>query len=208
MTKHTLRNALRNTVINETVNNLTQAICNQWTARRRPDSGPGHGPFSLVAYADTELFYGQAEHRAAAGRRPSISSPRTWTMSRTTGPHGSRNGCEVSSRRRITSSSRRRRPSGRPISPRAVDPLEELGDHVARRDFARIAQLQASSTATTPGQEGRGTSHGPGDRTSGPAQASREHLSSLALQDSGRGHQPPAQSKTWPIRIRPSRPRT
>jgi hypothetical protein len=59
MTKSTLRNALRNTVINETVNNLTQAIRNQSIEDDDRTSGRGNGSFSLVSYADTELFYGR-----------------------------------------------------------------------------------------------------------------------------------------------------
>ena len=41
MTKHTLSNALRNTVINETVNNLTQAIRQPVDQGRRPELGIG-----------------------------------------------------------------------------------------------------------------------------------------------------------------------
>src|SRR5208283_4166858 len=58
MTRDTLRNMLRNTVINETVNNLTQAVGNPPTKDGEPTSGPGAGSFSLVSYADTEVFYG------------------------------------------------------------------------------------------------------------------------------------------------------
>ena len=61
MTRHTLRGALRNAVINETVNNLTQAICNQWTdeGSRTVGPGSGSGSFALVSFADTQLFYGR-----------------------------------------------------------------------------------------------------------------------------------------------------
>ena len=58
MTRDTLRNTLRNAVINETVNNLTQAICNQPGKDGEPASAPGGRSFSLVAYGDTEVFYG------------------------------------------------------------------------------------------------------------------------------------------------------
>src|SRR4029077_18989445 len=58
MTKTTLRSALRNALVNETVNKVTQAICDEWTRDGERTRGPGTAPFSLVAYADTELFYG------------------------------------------------------------------------------------------------------------------------------------------------------
>ena len=73
MTKDTLRNTLRNAVINETVNNLTQAICNQAMQVERPYLGPGRGPFSLVSFADAEVFYG-ARNIACCRARPSVSS--------------------------------------------------------------------------------------------------------------------------------------
>src|SRR5262249_19168720 len=60
MSKHTIRIALRNVVINETVNNLTQAICHQETEAHDHPAAPSAGPFSLVSFADTELFYGRA----------------------------------------------------------------------------------------------------------------------------------------------------
>lgn len=59
MTKHTLSNALRNTVINETVDNLAQAIRRQSPDQGDRSSGSAHGTFSLVSYADAELFYGR-----------------------------------------------------------------------------------------------------------------------------------------------------
>ena len=75
MTRDTLRNTLRNAVINETVNNMTQTICNQACKGSDRSSGPDAGPFSLVSYADAEVFYGarnigllrtEAEHELRA----------------------------------------------------------------------------------------------------------------------------------------------
>ena len=111
MTKHTLRDALRNAVINETVNNLTQAICASGVDRLATEPGrPTIGAFSLVSFADTELFYGRTNIdllRDEAERQ----------LARELGdePHhrrrGSRSGSERSWSRRITSSRRLRRPS-------------------------------------------------------------------------------------------------
>ena len=67
MTKHTLRSALRNAVINETVADLTQAIVSRSTQSGDQNPGRGAETFSLLAYADTELYHGAAEHRPAQG---------------------------------------------------------------------------------------------------------------------------------------------
>lgn len=58
MTKHTLRDALRNAVINETVTSLTQAIVNGSGSSADQDPGRGAGTFSLLSFADTELYHG------------------------------------------------------------------------------------------------------------------------------------------------------
>ena len=64
----------------------------------------------------------------------------------------------------------------------SVDPLEELGDRIARRDFARIAQMQVSRQERPAGQAG------PADRTSWRRTSSAErrkrvvNMLSFALQ--------------------------
>ena len=60
MTRHTLRSALRNAVINETVANLTQAIMNHSGKTAEQDPGLGGGSFALLSVADTELYHGAA----------------------------------------------------------------------------------------------------------------------------------------------------
>ena len=75
MTKHTLRNALRNAVINETVTNLTQAIVNRSGSDRRPGSRPRRGnvlaarrsriPSSTTAAENIALLRSEAEHQLA-----------------------------------------------------------------------------------------------------------------------------------------------
>ncbi len=60
MSKHTLRTALRDVAINETVNNLTQAIYHRETEACDQPATLSTAAFSLVSFADTELFYGQA----------------------------------------------------------------------------------------------------------------------------------------------------
>ena len=68
MTKHTLRSALRNAVVNETVNNLTQAICSQWTQRRRPDRGTGLRTVLAGGVRRHRAILRAREHRAAQRR--------------------------------------------------------------------------------------------------------------------------------------------
>jgi len=146
MTKHTMRNALRNTVINETVNNLTQAILNRSTTNADRTSGPAHGSFSLVAYADTELFYGrqniellkaEAEHQLAKelDNEPHHASARIaeWLRS------------ELEASYHFLEQAAQPTRSGNLSS--SLDPLEELGNQVARRDFSQIALFQASRTS-------------------------------------------------------------
>jgi hypothetical protein len=141
MTKSTLRNALRNTVINETVNNLTQAIGNQWIKDDDRTSGRGNGSFSLVSYADTELFYGrpnvellskEAEHQLSKDldNEPHHRTARVSEWLRQ----------ELEASYQFLEQAATPNRSGTPSA--TTDPLEELGDLVARRDFSRIAQMQ------------------------------------------------------------------
>lgn len=144
MTKDTLRSTLRNAVINETVNNLTQSICNQACKDGNPASAPGAGPFSLVAFADTEVFYGQenirllrseAEHQLAQdlGDEPHHRSARIAEWLRG----------ELEAAYHMLEEAARPVQSSQRIA--MADPLEELGDLVIRRDHTRLAELQASS---------------------------------------------------------------
>jgi hypothetical protein len=141
MSKSTLSNALRNTVINETVSNLTQAIYNQWTKDDDRPSAPGYGSFSLVSYADTELFYGQpsiellrkeAEHQLAKDLDAE--------------PHHKTARVSEWLRGELEASYHLLEQAAAPVRSAKlasiVDPLEELGEQVARRDFSRVAQLR------------------------------------------------------------------
>jgi hypothetical protein len=141
MTKNTLRGALRNAVVNETVNNLTQAICNQWTRDGKPTSGPGAGPFAMVAFADTELFYGrdsiellkeEAEHQLEKDLKdePHHRAARVSEWVR---------GELEASYQLLEQAATPVRSSGLAAS---LDPLEQVGEWVASRDFGRIARLQ------------------------------------------------------------------
>ncbi len=147
MTKHTLRNALRNAVVNETVNNLSQAICNQWTEEGARSSGPGSGHFSLVAFADTTLFYGRKNiallsdeaKEQLAGDLSDEPHHRAARVSEWV-----RNELEASYH--LLEEAAAPIKSGQPAA--QLDPLEELADHVARRDFAEINRI--AQTASYP----------------------------------------------------------
>ena len=196
MTKHTLRNALRNAVINETVNNLTQAICNQCDQGRRPDSGPGAGPFSLVSLRRHRAVLWARRTSSCSGRRPSISSPGTSATSPTTAARGSRSGCAASWRRRIS------------LLEEAATPVRSAPAGSTAARSARRARRPGSPGETSPGSPRcrSAGSRGPagleaaggagvtrrGRTAAEPPQTSRTPL--LRPANPGRGRQPPAEA--------------
>lgn len=142
MTKHTMRNALRNAVINETVNNLTQAVGNQSATGADRTNAMARGAFSLVAYADNELFYGkrniellsqEAEHQLA---RDLSGEPHHRNARIAEWLRG-----ELEASYHFLEEAATHSGSGALASSR--DPLEELGNQVAKRDFSRISQMRA-----------------------------------------------------------------
>ena len=145
MTRDTLRNTLRNTVINETVNNLTQAIGNPPTKDGEPTSGPGAGSFSLVSYADTEVFYGprsiallknEAERLLARdlADEPHHRSARVADWLRG----------ELEASYQLLEEAATPVRGGQRVA--MFDPLEEVGDLVMHRDYTKLAHLQLAST--------------------------------------------------------------
>jgi hypothetical protein len=149
MTRDTLRNTLRNVVINETVNNLTQILCNQPGAGGEPSSGPASSPFSLVSYADAELSYGprnidllrsEAEHQLARELADE--------------PHHRAARIAEWLRGELEASYRSLEQAAAPVRVRqilsAIDPLEEIGELVEKRDYAKLASLRSE-----PAREGQ-----------------------------------------------------
>ena len=98
---------------------------------RRPDLGTGLGTVLAGGVRRYRALLRARRASNCSAKRPSVSSPRTSATSRTTAPRGSRNGCEASWRRPITSSSKRRRPAPSVGLTASSDPLEELGDRIA-----------------------------------------------------------------------------
>ncbi|WP_148596293.1 hypothetical protein [Aquisphaera giovannonii] len=142
MTRETMRNTLRNAVINETVNNLTQAIASQAGREEEGAAGSGVGSFSLLAYADTEVYYGsrnigllreEAEHLLARdfADEPHHRNARIaeWLRS------------ELESSYNLFEEKAGPARSGQMMA--AVDPLEELGDLLMHRDYPKVAAIQA-----------------------------------------------------------------
>jgi len=145
MTRDTLRNTLRNTVINETVNNLTQAIGTSPSKDGEPTSGPGAGSFSLVSYADTEVFYGpqsitllkkEAERLLARdlADEPHHRSARVADWLRG----------ELEASYQLLEEAATPVRAGQSVA--MLDPLEEVGDLVMHRDYTKLARLQLAST--------------------------------------------------------------
>ena len=141
MTRDTLRNTLRNAVINETVNNLTQAITSQPVRDGEPASSPGAGSFSLVAYGDTEVFYGptnisllrtEVEHQLA---RDLADEPHHRTARVAEWLRG-----ELEASYHLLEEAAAPMRSGQRLA--AFDPLEEIGELVVHRDYAKLALLQ------------------------------------------------------------------
>jgi hypothetical protein len=166
MTKRTLSNALRNTVINETVDNLAQAIRRHSTTDGDRSSGSAHGTFSLVSYADAELFYGRSnidvlkeeielELARELENEPHHRSARIEGWLRE----------ELESFYHVLEKAATPDRSVGAIS--SADPLEELGDQVARREFSRIAQIQSSGRADPELKQVSGQSPGPADKLEG-----------------------------------------
>ncbi len=148
MTKHTLRSALRNTVINETVDNLTQAVRNQSTKNDDRTSERGSHSFSLVSFADTELFYGRPNLKLIAEE-----AERELAKELDDEPHHRTARVSGWLRHELQAAYPLLEQAATPVRSGSlnanVDPLEELGDQVARRDFARVAQLQVSGKQDT-----------------------------------------------------------
>ena len=141
MSKHTLRTALRDVVINETVNNLTQAIYHREAEACDQPATLSTAAFSLVSLADAEIFYGRAgierlreetEHQLAADLQaePHHRTARvaSWLQN------------ELQSSYHLLEQAATPDRSDQLAARR--DPLEELGEQIAGRDFTRIARLQ------------------------------------------------------------------
>ncbi len=144
MTRDTLRNTLRNTVINETVNNLTQAIGNPPTKDGEPASGPGAGSFSLVSYADTEVFYGPQSIALLKNE-----AERLLARDLADEPHHRSARVADWLRGELEASYQLLEEAATPVRVgqrvTMLDPLEEVGDLVMHRDYTKLAHLQLAS---------------------------------------------------------------
>ena len=145
MTRETLRNTLRNAVINETVNNLTQAICNQPCKEGEPTTGPRS--FSLVSFADTEVFYGA--RNISMLREEAECQLATLPPSPTIAAPGSANGCAANwSRRTICSKTRPRR------NARATAWLPSIHSNISasfvvEQNYEQLAEIRSRPSRTS-----------------------------------------------------------
>ncbi len=144
MTKDTLRNALRNTVINETVNNLTQAIVNPISKDSEPMSGRSMGSFSLVSSADSEVYYGPQNIALLRNEAERL-------LSRELADEPHHRSARVADwlRGELEASYQLLEEAATPVLPGlqidVLDPLERIGDMVAHRDYTRLAHLQRAA---------------------------------------------------------------
>lgn len=142
MTRDTLRNTLRNTVINETVNNLTQVIVDPFTKEGEPTSGRSMGSFSLVSSADTEVFYGPQNIALLKSE-----AERLLARELADEPHHRSSRVAEWLRGELEVSYELLEEAATPAKQLEVlDPLEQLGDMVVHRDYARLAHYQMTAT--------------------------------------------------------------
>jgi hypothetical protein len=143
LTKHTMRVALRNAVVNDAVNTLTQAICSRSNHRGGQNSGVMPRTFSLIAAADAEIFYGlesidllgkEAERQLAMdlGDDPYHRFARVSDWMRG----------ELEASYHVMEIDATPEPSAGLAA--SSDPLEELSDRIATRDFDKIAAMRVS----------------------------------------------------------------
>ena len=140
MTKHTLRDALRNAVINETVNDLTQAI-NSRRPERRPRPGSGRRNVLTAVLCRHRALPRRGKHRPAQAE-----AERQLAGELGDEPHHRSARVAAWLRGELQSSYHLLEEAATPVSTTVlaaqVDPLEELGDSILKRDFPRIAQVQ------------------------------------------------------------------
>ncbi|MDG3004505.1 hypothetical protein [Paludisphaera mucosa] len=153
MDRDTMRYTLRNAVINEAVGSLTQAICNEPGKDDDPSPGPGLGPLSLVAYADSEVFYGV--DNIAFLRKESQRQ-----LSRELSDEPYHRGARIADWLRgefeasyalleqaaapaaSGQAAATGQGQGQNQAASEVDPLESLGTMIARRDFPKLAAMR------------------------------------------------------------------
>ncbi len=141
MSKHTVRDALRNAVINETVTNLTDAIVNRSGRERDQNPEASAGSFSLLSFADTELYHG-AENIALL----KSEVERHLANEISDEPHHGTARIAEWLRNELLSHyhlfEATASPTHTPNLAASIDPLEEIGESIVKRDFTRIASVR------------------------------------------------------------------
>ena len=170
MTKHTLRSALRNAVINETVADLTQAIASRSGSEWRPEPGTGHRIILAAGLCRHRALSRRGEHRLAQERGRAPARRVSWGMSRTTAVRGSRNGSEESCE------------SSYHLLEEAATPAKTADARLENRSTRRAWRLdpQARFPANRPGptpQDERLARHDDCDGRSGPPDEPMEQRS-------------------------------
>jgi|GEM_PF-2566311 len=147
MTKETMRYALRTAVVNEAVDSLSQSLDTAPDESGEPTTAMGAGSFTLISYADTEIFQGpknlaflreEAERRLVheLNNEPHHRSTRIseWLRGELEAAYPMME--QEATTAPIASSD---------PAAAAVDPLEAMGDLIARRDFAALAAARDGS---------------------------------------------------------------
>ncbi|AMV38047.1 hypothetical protein [Planctomyces sp. SH-PL62] len=152
MDRDTMRYTLRNAVINEAVGSLAQTLGNDPDEDDEPSAGPGVNPLALVAFADSEVFYGPDNIdflRKEAGRQLSrelADEPYHRDARIAQWLRGEFEASYSLLEEAVSSSPSSASPqAGTGATAPEEDPLEALGAMVARRDFPKLAALRSRS---------------------------------------------------------------
>lgn len=141
MTKDTMRYALRNAVVNETVESLSLSLANEASRSGEPGTGPSMGSPYLVTLADSEILRGPENIKF-------LNTEAKRHLSRELGDEPHHRSAKITEwlRGEIESAYPLFERSAAPALSNAddgpVDPLEVLGDLLERRDFDTLAQIR------------------------------------------------------------------
>jgi len=138
ITRETMRYALRTAVVNEAVRNLSQSLDHAPGEDEEPSAGAGAGSYALISFGDSEVFQGPENIAFLRGE-----AERQLVRELSDEPHHRST--------RISEWLRGELEAAYPMLERAAasadsgpaaasfDPLEAMGDLIARRDFQAVA---------------------------------------------------------------------
>jgi len=139
MTKETMRYALRTAVVNEAVGSLSQSLDNLPGENGAASAGSGAGSVNLISFADSEVFHGLENIAFLRGE-----AERQLVRELSDEPHHRSTRISEWLRGELEAAypmleQAATPPAGSDPAAAFVDPLEAMGDLIARRDFGALA---------------------------------------------------------------------